>query len=169
MLKIVNARLENLTELYKITEKIVENMHSNGLDLWNKYYPAEVFEEKIKSKELFLAVNEKSSIVGYFSLAKKDDCEEAFKWKLSNGIYFQNFAVNVAYLHKGFGTEILKEAINYAKKEKYNSIRLDVYNLNEHAIALYKKMGFTIVEGEFFFGKHQNKKAIGMELNLKEF
>jgi len=50
--------------------------------------------------------------------------------------------VQPLYQKKGIGHQLLKEAINLAKKNKYNFIRLDTLNYMLPAINLYKKNKF---------------------------
>lgn len=47
------------------------------------------------------------------------------------------------YMGKGISSELLKECINFVKKQSYKSINLEVNAANASAIALYKKFKFT--------------------------
>jgi ribosomal protein S18 acetylase RimI-like enzyme len=50
----------------------------------------------------------------------------------------------------GIGTELLHSLIEYAKKEGYRSVRLDVIDTNPAAQRLYQRVGFTPVKTEQF-------------------
>jgi ribosomal protein S18 acetylase RimI-like enzyme len=51
------------------------------------------------------------------------------------------------YRGKGLGTQLLEKAIEHAKLNGIEKVELDVYESNLSAVALYKKLGFT-VEGK---------------------
>ena len=53
-MKTVLAKQEDLLEIKNIFHKIVNNMISNGITIWNEYYPIEVFEEDIRNNNLYL-------------------------------------------------------------------------------------------------------------------
>jgi len=59
-------------------------------------------------------------------------------------LYISNVCVDKEHRGKGVGRFLLNNIITHAKTRKCTSIILDVSNDNQVAIALYKKMGFTI-------------------------
>ena len=66
--------------------------------------------------------------------------------------------VNNKYRSKGFGTILLKDAIN-----KFGGYDLTVLKGNENAIALYKKHGFVVIG----YGNERNKSDYWMKLKSK--
>ncbi|PFG10768.1 MULTISPECIES: GNAT family N-acetyltransferase [unclassified Marinobacter] len=51
---------------------------------------------------------------------------------------------------KGVGSHLLKEVAKYAKDHKFNSVRLDVIDINPKAKILYERMGFKSVKIESY-------------------
>lgn len=51
---------------------------------------------------------------------------------------------------KGVGSRLLEEIAKYAKKHKFNRVRLDVIDINEKAKKLYERKGFEVVKTEYF-------------------
>jgi len=51
---------------------------------------------------------------------------------------------------KGIGTRLLEELVTYAKREKFDQIRLDVIDTNPQARKLYERNGFVETKTEHF-------------------
>ena len=59
-----------------------------------------------------------------------------------------------AWCGQGIGHELLQRSFRYAQENGYTSVWLTVWEKNERALALYKKLGFKIIgEEEFILGK----------------
>lgn len=71
-----------------------------------------------------------NNIIGCLLITKKD-----------NGVLLDEIYLEEEYRNNGIGTDI----INKTKKDN-NIIYLWVYKMNKKAIALYKRLGFNIVE-----------------------
>ena len=55
------------------------------------------------------------------------------------------------YLNKGYGTEMMKYAINFCfKNTNVNSIIIDPFTENTRAISFYKRLGFIAEEQRYF-------------------
>lgn len=65
------------------------------------------------------------------------------------------------YQGKGYGRQLLKHAIDYAKEQKYNSICLDTRNELATAQHLYKKYGFKQID------KYNNNEYADVYFELK--
>ena len=65
------------------------------------------------------------------------------------------------YQGKGYGSQLLKHAIDYAKEQKYNSICLDTRNELATAQHLYKKYGFKQID------KYNNNEYADVYFELK--
>lgn len=86
---------------------------------------------------IFLAIEE-NEIVGFISIELHRD-NPPF-------IYLDDFCVTANYRHKGIGTSLLKEAIEYTKENNINKIYLHVEKDNQKAFTFYKNLGFLIAE-----------------------
>ncbi len=47
---------------------------------------------------------------------------------------------------EGIGSHLLKEVVKYAKDHEFESVRLDVININTKAKIFYQRMGFEAVK-----------------------
>jgi ribosomal protein S18 acetylase RimI-like enzyme len=68
-----------------------------------------------------------------------------FKELIMDGI-----AVHSDARGKGVGSYLLKEAAKYAKDHQFNTVRLDVIDINTKAKILYERMGFKSVKTESY-------------------
>mgnify|MGYP004629998387 FL=1 len=71
------------------------------------------------------------------------------KWqnKHAKALYIDRFGVNVNYLRKGIGSLMLNKAIDTAKDNGAEYVRLFVVDINKPAINLYIKSGFNRIDG----------------------
>lgn len=172
-LKIRKAKKEDLSTLKIIALKIVKNMHTNGLQLWNDYYPAEEFESLIEQRKLYVC-DEDNNIVSFFALFDEEESSSNFQWKYRKSKFLEMFAVNIDYLHKKYAQRILFDLIQELRVNGYDSLKLIVYDQNIAAISLYKKVGFNIVPGNYVFinkfrPDEPPKNMIGMEYYINNF
>jgi len=61
-----------------------------------------------------------------------------------------SFLVKKEFRGKGYGTKLIKKAINLAKKLKVDAVELNVNKDNVVAINLYKKSGFGKTNKDYF-------------------
>jgi len=73
-------------------------------------------------------------------------CVCAYFNKERNSVFITNVSVIKEFSSQGLVTTLLKECIDYAKKNDYSSIKLQVSYDNKKAIRLYEKLGFIIYE-----------------------
>lgn len=147
-MEIVLAAQKDLINIKKMYVKIIDNMTSNGISIWNEYYPIEVFEEDIKEKNLYL-LKDHDIILGAFVIYEHKDIESDVKWTDVNAkAYLLNrVGVNVDYIRQGIGQKIVEAAIKVAKEEGAKFLRLLVVEKNIPAIKLYEKCKFKRVNG----------------------
>lgn len=108
------------------------------------------FQKDLISKNgpVYYAVVEKR-VVGWCDIMLRDNPRFAHRGSLALGLLPD-------YRGKGLGTKLINAALEHAKKIGLEKIDLEVYTINTHAIALYKKVGF-IEEGL----KRRNRKLDG--------
>ncbi|NRA22491.1 MAG: GNAT family N-acetyltransferase [Oceanospirillaceae bacterium] len=68
----------------------------------------------------------------------------------SKELIMDGIAVHFEARGKGVGGHLLTEIAKYAKEHKFNSVRLDVIDINSKAKALYERMGFKSVKTESY-------------------
>jgi len=142
------ANMDDLPQLKSVYKKIVENMNSNNIQIWDEIYPCEFFSDDIANNRLYILVDN-DDIAAAFALCESNSGEKHVEWAndLEKVLYIDRFGVNVNYLRKGIGSVMLKEAIALAKDRAAKYLRLFVVDINEPAINLYIKNGFKKVKG----------------------
>lgn len=94
-------------------------------------------KQKTHFKSLKLLIVE---ILDYFVICdiKKDD------------MYIAEIAIDENFRSKGYGTKVIKDVIDYAKKNHYKRVILDADFRNPKAKALYEKIGFKVYNKNSF-------------------
>ncbi len=67
-----------------------------------------------------------------------------------NELYIGSIAVAEDYRGKGFGTQLLNTVNDFAKKNGFETIILDVVDTNPRAYELYKRFGFKVIKKRKF-------------------
>lgn len=60
------------------------------------------------------------------------------------GNYIQCLAVASKYQRRGYGEQLVKYGVNYALAQGHKTVELTLVDGNTQALALYKKLGFTV-------------------------
>lgn len=121
----------------------------------------EKLKKNIKSPDYTILVAEESGkVIGYTSF-------KYHKW--NNGIWVEQLFVRKDFHRKGIGTELLKGAIDSARKMKARIIFVDTRKgPDNEAIKFYKKNGFSIA-GHIrdFYKKEHGKDALVLSYRLE--
>jgi ribosomal protein S18 acetylase RimI-like enzyme len=144
------AVMQDLPRLKAVYKDIIQNMNDNQIEIWDDIYPCEFFEEDIKNKQLYV-LYDKTELVSAFVLCSTNSGEKSVNWKDNAGkaLYIDRFGVNVNYAGKGIGSFMLTKARETAKTLGAEYLRLFVVDINEPAICLYTKNGFTKATGVY--------------------
>ena len=104
----------------------------------------------LKDHALYVARYD-NKIVG--SVVLNHEPEEAYEgrlWKVSTNyahiFVLRTFVAHPQYLKMGIGQALIDFSIALAKQNNMKSIRLDVFEKNRPAIALYEKNGFEYID-----------------------
>jgi ribosomal protein S18 acetylase RimI-like enzyme len=144
------ADMQDLSQLKGVYKDIIQNMNDNQIEIWDDIYPCEFFEEDIKNKQLYV-LYDNIEIVSAFVLCSRNSGEKSVNWKdnACKALYIDRLGVNVNYSGKGIGSYMLTKARETAKTLGAEYLRLFVVDINEPAIRLYTKNGFTKVAGVY--------------------
>ena len=127
LIKSSNDDIEKLIDYKKKTIfEYAKDLSENEINKINNYVKNNV--PKLLNNYSNIVVDDK--VVGCLLLTDKDD-----------GTLLDEIYLEEKYRNKGIGTNILKEVIN-----NNDIIYLWVYKENLHAISLYKKLGFFVIE-----------------------
>ncbi len=90
---------------------------------------------------IFLVKNDEGDHVGFVWLNR-------YKLGQASGIFIYDIIVEQEHRRKGYGTQILAEVENIARRNGVNRISLHVFAHNEEAIELYMKCGYRVTDVE---------------------
>jgi ribosomal protein S18 acetylase RimI-like enzyme len=109
---------------------------------------------------MFILKNE-SKIIGAVILDEKQSKEwENIDWINSDGksLVIHAFVIDPIHQNKGFGKSLLLFCEQYAKENKYLSIRLDSFKKNNISNRLYQSNGYKNLGTVVFNTKPENNK-----------
>jgi ribosomal protein S18 acetylase RimI-like enzyme len=144
------ANMNDLRSLKIVYRDIISNMNKENIHIWDEIYPLEFFNDDISNGQLYI-LEENSEILSAFVLSNTSIGADHIKWKHEKQTvrYIDRFGVNVHYLRKGIGSIMLQKAISLAKEQGIECLRLFVVDINNPAINLYMKNGFSKVDGYY--------------------
>jgi GNAT superfamily N-acetyltransferase len=163
------AEYQDLAQLKKMYEQIIKNMNENGIKIWDDIYPCEFFEDDIKSKRLYILIDNQE-IISAFALCDENRGEKLVKWEDGNAksLYLDRFAVNVNYSKKGIASLMINKAKQVATNLGAEYLRLFVVDINKPAIQLYEKNHFKRAIGVYneVFDDGFELREFGYEIKL---
>ncbi|GAA0735284.1 GNAT family N-acetyltransferase [Clostridium oceanicum] len=142
------AEREDLDNIFDMFKDAINEMKKNGIDQWDNIYPdRNILEDDIAKKELYIGVSEDAVLSAY---VLNQECDEQYAngtWKYPNSTYYviDRLCVNPKFQNKGIGTSTMEHIENEVGKMGIDTIRLDAFTLNPHAVKLYEKSGFSKV------------------------
>ena len=148
------ATVDDLDAILKITKSCAKKLVSKNIFQWNEYYPnRDAFENDLYNRWLYVTVKE-NKVIGSVCVSDLMDDEYAtVKWLTpnnNNNIYIHRLAVDPDYQGVGYAQKMMSFAEEFAKKNKYKSIRLDTFSKNMKNQKFYKQRGYKKL-GEIFF------------------
>ena len=92
------------------------------------------YSRKLFTKSMTFEAWEKHCLVGLIAAYFNNDSASL--------AYITNVSVSTNYMGAGIASRLLCNCVEYARKEGFDAIQLEVGNENSRAIALYKRFGF---------------------------
>lgn len=136
--KMQKKHIEKLVELEKVCFNEPWSTDSLSVELTNK-------------KAYFIVATQDNNVLGYAGM----------HYVLDEG-YISNVAVFPDFRKKGIGKELLRNILNYAEKNNFAFVTLEVRTSNFNAIKLYKSLGFEQWGTRKNFYKNPTEDAIIM-------
>lgn len=90
-----------------------------------------------KDSEIFVAVNEEQSLLGFLHIMKTSDY-----FTNEDQAYISSIAVSKAGEGTGVGKRLMKKAEEWTKEKGYKQLVLNVFSQNERAVNFYSKLNF---------------------------
>ena len=143
MLRIAN--LDDVNEIYNLNTELFVVLNELKGDIYNPIgFPMDFITSMIKSNESdYILVEDDDKIIGYALIEKREaPCNEYNSFKEDNFAYIYEIIILPEYRFKGYGTELISKAKEWAKLRNLTSIELNVLNNNYSARAFYENVGF---------------------------
>ena len=158
MLDIKLAKIGDLQTVEGIARACAKDMIKKNIFQWNDYYPSkEVFKNDIDNQDLYVgSIN--SDVVSCIMFSSfKDEVYRDIKWLESDSknLYIHRLAVHPSFQNKGVASKMMDFAENFAKKNNFNSVRLDTFSQNPINNKFYKSRKY-IKLGDVYFPKQSS-------------
>ncbi len=148
--------LQAVSKLYDDVTAYLES-HINYCGWRRGAYPTQEDAQQALEQSCLYVAKSENEVVGSFILNQKfEPAYEAANWSLpsdySNLFVIHTFTAHPAHSGKGIGRKMLEYIAELARSQGMSSIRLDTYEKNLPAIAVYESCGFRFV-GKVDLGK----------------
>ena len=148
--------MENINYKIKIASEediynILKECNENFYPLLSDRVDLKEFSKKIFNLSITFEAWKNKELVGLIA---------CYLNNIEEGIGFiTTVCIKNSCIQKGISSELLSMCIEFAKKNKFKKIELEVYRDNNKAISLYKKFGFRIE-------KEKENSFISMRIKL---
>lgn len=163
-----SAIVNDIDPLMEITKACAEHMIANGIHQWNEHYPSkETFINDLKRKELYVVEINNDPIGCIVISTHKDDEYIPIKWLTPDdkNYYIHRVAIHPDHQGKGYAQQLMSFAEDLARKNGFNSIRLDTFSQNKRNQNFYELRGYTRL-GNIYFPKQSEHPFYCYELVL---
>lgn len=147
-LKIRKAEQRDIPEIMDLLHQ-VNDIHADGRpDLFihghTKYTPEELAEILANPmKPIFTAINEEGLLAGYCFCVIEDHAQSNNLHKVKT-LYIDDLCVNERFRGKHVGASIYQYVKEYAKRNGFYNLTLNVWSRNPNAIRFYESLGMQI-------------------------
>ncbi|MBT8234958.1 MAG: GNAT family N-acetyltransferase [Bacteroidia bacterium] len=147
------AKILEIPEILLLTQACAREMIGRDIYQWNESYPSEeVLVRDIEKGQLYVLI-ETVEIIGIIALCTEIDEEyNSVEWLTqdSRNLYVHRLAVHPNYQGKGHARILMDFAEQYARDQKFVSIRLDTFSQNKRNQRFYEQRGYTRL-GDVYF------------------
>lgn len=141
MIRIANK--DDLMTLSKAARIVASELHASGVDQWSAIYPDYPDFEKDLSRDALYVVEMDQKVVGSISvLPENDPYYRLLAWKGYHALVVHRLMVLPEFRRHKLGTLLFNFAINKAKNEGYDSIKVDTHPDNIRMQNLIHSVGF---------------------------
>tara|TARA_B100000929_G_scaffold192180_1_gene152248 strand:+ start:108 stop:608 length:501 start_codon:yes stop_codon:yes gene_type:complete len=160
------AQINQLEEIKKLTGACAQAMIKKDIFQWNEHYPSiEKLRDDILKKELYV-LEQNDTILGIIVITEVRDEEYIpIEWlsKTENNIYIHRLATHPDFWGQGYAQKLMDFAEDYARKNHFESVRLDTFSQNERNQRFYESRGYKKL-GNIYFPKQSEHPFYCYEL-----
>ncbi|PKV48599.1 N-acetylglutamate synthase-like GNAT family acetyltransferase [Aquimarina sp. MAR_2010_214] len=147
------AVLSDLDAIYTLTRSCAKAMIANGIYQWNEHYPTqERFQKDVELQELYVLEEEDyiKGIIVLTDLVDEEYIPVGWLTDNTNNLYIHRVAVDPEYWGKGYAQKLMDFGEEYARKNQYQSVRLDTFSQNKRNQKFYEIRGYQRLEDIYF-------------------
>lgn len=152
-LLIRKAEEQDISVLLILLEEVLDVHHSIRPDIFvanSTKYTKEELIQKLNNKDeyIFVGIKDDKVIASLYSLKKETNSNNLKPLKI---LYIDDLCVESSSRHLGVGKEMLDFIKDFAKKEEFDEITLNVWEGNDSAYNFYRKSEFKEKRRELEF------------------
>jgi ribosomal protein S18 acetylase RimI-like enzyme len=155
------ASLDDLSDIMRVMQDTVREMHSYNNTQWDEEYPQESdFVEDIEKGELYVA-ERGGSLAGFICINRIEPDEyKTVPWSREcPSLVIHRMAVDSKCRGQGVGSELVNLAEQLATELQIDYLKTDTYSLNIKAQKLFERCGYRWVGTMSFRGKEKPFKC----------
>ncbi|MDV3428907.1 MAG: GNAT family N-acetyltransferase [Bacillota bacterium] len=146
-MKIKKAQKSEADTIMAVITNAVIDMEAEGIHEWDSIYPnIDVIKKDIDEGNLYVYLDE-GIIKGIMVLNEFQDEEyKSVKWQQEQGrnLIIHRLCIDPSFKGQGLATKLVKFAEKFGRSNNYQSIRLDAFTKNQHALKLYEKNDYQL-------------------------
>jgi GNAT superfamily N-acetyltransferase len=145
-MEIIQAQDTDLIEILYLLRVCILDMNQNGLQHWNSVYPGPDIIQKDLSRSSIYLMKDKGVCKGMVTLdAEEPDDYKGIPWtsEARKPLFIHRMAVHPNWQGQGIAGELMAFAEEFARKNSYDAIRIDVFSDSVHARNLCLKNSFN--------------------------
>jgi len=140
------ATSDDLKGLCCIARIVARELHASGIDQWSDTYPDYEHFQKDLDKSALYVYEIEGGVIGSISiLPENDPFYKVLTWEGTNALVVHRLMVLPAFRRQHIGSTLLNFAIEMAKKQNYDSVKIDTHPDNLRMQKLIKSCGFKEV------------------------
>ncbi|MFT5859419.1 MAG: ribosomal protein S18 acetylase RimI-like enzyme [Flavobacteriaceae bacterium] len=141
------GKQSEIDTIIALTKACGKHLRANGIDQWDENYPDRESISRDLATETLFTFRDNDEIIGIVVLNESQDEEyNEIDWLTSNeskNLVVHRLAVLPDHQGKGIARKLMDHAEAYAKKNDYDSIRLDTFSQNPRNQKFYSTRGYS--------------------------
>lgn len=144
-MKIAKAKVQDIPSIMNMFMKCISTMESQEIYQWNEHYPTTLIIKDDIANGYGYSIVVDNTCVAYFVINDDQPLEYSkITWTGFEGknLIIHRLAVHPDFQGRGIASMLMRFIEDYAIRNSYKSIRLDVFSVNKVAQRLYYNKGF---------------------------
>ncbi len=166
---ISKCKLSDLNKLFNIYQKAKEDLEKKEIKQWTNNYPTKSILERDINNGFLYILKKGKEIIGAINISQVQEKEyQSIQWKFNPTkiLVIHRLVIHPNHQRNGYAEILMNFAEEYAIKNYYTTIRLDVYSQNKVAKTFYENRKY-IIRGDVYFPERQHPfHAMEKEIKL---